>query len=247
MVSYSRRLLQEVTVPKLHGAMAGKHIAIRVPAHNGSLYHNYKHFYSIVMLAVVDANYKFILVGVGSNGTACDAGVYAKSDISAALENGTLHIPHPRPLPGRINDVSYVLVGDEAFPLKTFLKKPYPSKILTYYERLYNYRLSRARRVSENAFGILVNRFRVVDTYIHLCATKCTSITNACIVLHNLLLSKNDVAYTPAEHDVPLQRCHTTAHQGGNRSQGAARDIRDEICDFFNTNGQAEWQWDIPI
>ena len=226
--------------------MDGKHIAIRAPAHSGSLYHNYKHFYSIVMLAVVDANYKFILVDVCSNGRACDAGVYAKSDISAALENGTLHIPPPRSLPGRINDVSYVLLGDEAFPLKTFLMKPYPSKVLTDYERIYNYRLSRARRVSENAFGILVNRFRVLDKYIHLCPTKCTSITNACIVLHNFLLSKNDVAYTPAERDVPLQRCCTLAHQGGNRSQGAARDIRDEMCDFW-TNGQVEWQWEIPI
>ena len=47
------------------------------------------------MLAVVDANYKFILVDVGSNGRACDVGMYAKSEISAALKNGTLHISHP--------------------------------------------------------------------------------------------------------------------------------------------------------
>ena len=103
-----------------------------------------------------------------------------------------------------------MLVGDEAFPLKTFLMKPYPSKVLTDYERIYNYRFSCARRVSENAFGRLVNCFRVLDKYIHLCLTKYTSITNACIVLHNSLLSKNDVAYTPAEHDVPLQHLKMT-------------------------------------
>ena len=102
---------------------------------------------------------------------------------------------------------------------------------------------------TENAFGTVVNHFRVhvLEKYIHLCPTKCTSITNACIVLYNFLLSKNDVAYTPAEHDVPLQRCHTITHLGENRSQGAARDIRDEIYDFVNTNRQVEWQWDIPI
>ena len=60
--------------PNCIGAMDGKHIAICAPAHSGSLYHNYKHVYSIVMLAVVDANCKFILADVGSNGRACDAG-----------------------------------------------------------------------------------------------------------------------------------------------------------------------------
>ena len=200
-----------------------------------------------MLLAVVDANYKFILVDVGSNGRACDAGVYAKSEIAAAVENNTLHIPPPHSLPGRVNDIPFVIIGDEAFPLKPFLMKPYPAKVLTDYERIYNYRLSRARRVSENAFGILVNRFRVLDKYIHLSPQKCTVVTNACIVLHNFLLSKKDVSYTLSEHEVPQQHCQTLVHQGGNRSQGAARDIRDELCDFFNTNGQVDWQWDIPI
>ena len=60
--------------------MDGKLVAIRAPPHSGSVYHNYKQLYSIVLLAVVDANYKFILVDVGSNGRACDAGVYARSE-----------------------------------------------------------------------------------------------------------------------------------------------------------------------
>ena len=75
------------------------------------------------------------------------------------MERNTLHIPPPQPLPGRVNDVPFVIIGDEAFPMKPFLKKPYPAKVLTDYERIHNYRLSGARRVSENAFGILVHAF----------------------------------------------------------------------------------------
>ena len=47
----------------------------------------------------------------------------------------------------------FVFVANEAFPLKQFLMKPYPARELDEQRRIYNYRLSRARRVIENAFG----------------------------------------------------------------------------------------------
>ena len=91
-----------------------------------------------------------------------------------------------------------------------------------------------ASRVSENAFGIIVNRFRVLAKYIHLERTKCTVVTNACIALHNFLLLKKDACYaTAADNDQPQQMSRNLAHQGGNRNQGTARDIRDELCDYF--------------
>ena len=69
-------------------------------------------------------------------------------------------------LPGRENPLPYVIVGDEAFPLKTYLLKPYPSRQLDLSKRIFNYRLSRARRVVENVFGILASRFRVFKSTI---------------------------------------------------------------------------------
>ena len=94
-----------MVVPELHWGDRRKACRHSCATHSGSVYHNYKQFYSIVLLAVVDANYKFILVDVGSNGRACDAGVYAKSEIVAAVENNTLHIPPPHSLPGTVNDI----------------------------------------------------------------------------------------------------------------------------------------------
>ena len=162
------------------------------------------------------------------------------------MENNTEHSTSETS-PGRVNEVPYVIIGDAAFPIKPFLMKPYPPKVLTDYKRLFNYRLSRARRVSENAFGILVNIFCVLAKYIHLEPTKCTVITNVCIALNNFLLSKRDACYSATYNDQPQQMCRNLADQGGKRNQGTARDIRDELCDYFSTNGQVDCHWNIPI
>lgn len=61
------------------GAMDGKYIRIKCPESSGSHYYNYKHYNSIILFALVDANYKFIYVDVGANGREGDAAVQAKN------------------------------------------------------------------------------------------------------------------------------------------------------------------------
>ena len=133
--------------------MDGKHIALQVPANSGSTYYNYKLFHSIILMAMVDANYMVILFDVGVKGRNSDAGVFASSKMASALENNTMNIHPPRPLPGRHTAVPHTLVGDEACPLKCHIMKPYPARGLTEEQRICNYILSRARRVSEIVFG----------------------------------------------------------------------------------------------
>lgn len=62
------------------GAVDGKHIRIKMPAGSGSLFYNYKHFFSILLLAVVDANYCFIAVDVGAVGKSSDSNVFKNSN-----------------------------------------------------------------------------------------------------------------------------------------------------------------------
>jgi hypothetical protein len=151
------------------GAMDGKHIAIRCPSKSGSEFYNYKKDYSVILLAIVDANYKFIYNGVGTNGRVNVALVFSKSTFNEVLKTNTLNLP-----------TEGVFVGDDTFPLRKNIMKPYSMKRpLTIKERIFNYRLPRAHRVSENAFGIMVSRFWVYEKPIplqlhkgHLCFTQ---------------------------------------------------------------------------
>ena len=99
------------------GAIDGKHIAIRCPRNGGSVYFNYKGFHSIVLLAVVDGNYKFLYVDVGTNGSCSDAGIFLDTPLRQAIEQGTAGIPDGQPLPNDDQIIPYSFVGDDAFPL----------------------------------------------------------------------------------------------------------------------------------
>lgn len=80
------------------GVIDGEHTRISPPAHSGSFYYNYKGFFSIILLAVVNANYEFIFVDVGKNGRNSDGGVVEEAEFYQSLKNGKwitefAHIP----------------------------------------------------------------------------------------------------------------------------------------------------------
>lgn len=76
--------------PNCIAAIDGKHVRIVAPGKSGSLYFNYKGFFSVVLLAMVDANCKFVIVDVGSYGKEGDAGIFKKSKMGTLVKNGTI-------------------------------------------------------------------------------------------------------------------------------------------------------------
>ncbi|KAL4126195.1 hypothetical protein QTP88_010421 [Uroleucon formosanum] len=130
-------------------------------------------------------------------------------------------------------DLNFVFIGDAAFSLEEHVLKPFPQKSLNYERRIYNYRLSRARNVVENAFGLI--------------ATICT--------LHNFLIKHNSSYVKPTSENsetqdtegidvsgqfFPLQNCINARN-----SSAAAKINRDKYLEYFNGVGKVAWQDDM--
>ncbi len=107
------------------GAINGKHVAIRKPTNAGSYYYNYKNFHFIVLMALVDEDYKFTWEEVGANGTSSDAHIFEDCGLKAAIDQRVIGLPPPDRLPDDDKDTPYFFVGDDAFPLHTYMMKPY--------------------------------------------------------------------------------------------------------------------------
>ncbi|XP_067941056.1 uncharacterized protein [Watersipora subatra] len=191
--------------PHCIGSLDGKHITLQKPKNAGSTFFNYKQRESIILMAICDADYKFVIVDIGQPGSRSDGGVWDSMAFARGLESGNINIPAPEPIGGYGADMPYVLVADEAFPLRPYLMRPFPGRSLdTQEKRVFNYRLSRARRVIENAFGILSQRWRILFRMIAASQAKAVQIVQAVCVLHNYLRTMEDANYVPPGFaDVP--------------------------------------------
>lgn len=248
--------------PHCIGAVDGKHVQLQAPIGSGSNFFNYKSTFSIVLMAVVDADYNFLYADVGCQGRISDGGVFRNTSFFKQLEEQKVEIPPDEKIIGREKAVPYVFVADGAFPLKENILKPYPgSHEKGSAKRIFNYRLSRARRVVENVFGILSAVFRVFRKPMLLEPKKAELVVMACVYLHNFLRkekSSRDI-YSPTDlidHEIDGHVVDGTWRQDMNssfrpiqrvarKSPRIAEEIRNEFAEYFLSNGAVPWQSEI--
>lgn len=137
-------------------AIDEKHIRIQNFPRAGSMNFNYKHYYSIVLLAIADADYNFSFVYITAYGKDCDSSVFQNTEFWRRLLNNKLDIPEARAITLEIGlKVPYVFLSDNAFSINEHILKDFSNHNLNIKQRVFNYRLHRARRYVECAFGIL--------------------------------------------------------------------------------------------
>ncbi|KAL4113004.1 hypothetical protein QTP88_016713 [Uroleucon formosanum] len=251
--------------PNCVSAMDGKHIAVQAPEWSGTEHYNYKQFFSIVLFAIVDANYNFIYADVECQGRISDGGVFSNTSFNKSIETCTLNLPPDVSLPGRTVKSPYVFVGDDAFPLLRNILKPYPGiQEKGSANRVFNYRLSRARRTLENVFGILSSVFRVFRKPLLLDPEKATNVTLAAIYLNNYLRNSHSkkIYCPPGTLDLECSDTRVTkpgAWRTDNSGQTSfnnfprvarkssldATEVRNEFREYFLTNEErVSWQYD---
>lgn len=221
---------------------------IQCPPNTGSNYYNYKGSFSIVLLALVDHDYNFQCIDIGNYGSNSDGGIFEKSMLKKGLEENMLKLPDDA-----------VMLGDEAFPLKTYLMKPYARRnILSRREKIYNYRHCRARRIVENCFGIMANRFRIFRRPIPLAPETVVKLVKAACSLYNWIRKGGFSHHSMSVdiEDLELGRLIPGSWRNEEGSAGfrglgpptqrnsliEARKKRDSFAEYFVGEGEVSWQ-----
>jgi len=215
------------------------------------------------LLAICDADYILTFVDTGGYGRRSDGGIFRDSIMGHKFNNQEMNLPKPESLTVDGLFLPYVLVGDEAFQLTEYLLRPYPGKSLNQERTIFNYRLSRARRTIENTFGILVSRWRILKRPIICTIEKSMKIVQAIVCLHNwlrkqdigvnqyvdeTLINRNRLDEFVSESwrkDIEDSALRDTITCGNNNSTRNAIKIRENFCNYFNTEGAIPWQFNV--
>ncbi|KAM4026810.1 uncharacterized protein ACNLHF_006907 [Anomaloglossus baeobatrachus] len=226
--------------PNCIGAVDGKHVRVQQPPRSGSVFFNYKKYFSVILMAVADAHYQFVAIDVGAYGSTGDSRVLRSSQIGLQILQEGATLPAPRPLPGSTDPVPFVMVSDEAFPLLPNLLRPYPRRGLNTRRRIFNYRLSRARRYVECTFGIMTSQWRIFHTAIQLDVRTVDTVIKACCVLHNYVRKYSNELV----EDTQQALLNPVVNVSSGRPNSLGVWVRETFTDYFmSPEGAVHWQY----
>ena len=234
----AEKFYTQTNFPNCIGAVDGKHIRCINPIKGGSNFINYKKYFSIVLIAVADANLNFIAIDVGAYGKEGDSTVFRDSPLGKKLYSGNLNIPPPRHLPNTDKDPQpFVMVGDEAFKISNNILRPFPARNLDSRKRVFNYRLSRCRRTVECTFGILANKWRIFHSPILVQPDFIDTIVKACCILHNFVRKRDGINFEDTE-----TYSFSDINEFGQVPRGQGLEVRDYFADYFIGSGAVPFQ-----
>ena len=154
-------LSEKSKVPNVVAVIDGSHIPIKALKENHEDYFNWKHFYSYLVQGIVDSSGLFLSVVTGFPGSLHVSRMLRLSDVYWAAENEDILIEPTLDLGGTI--IRPLVVGDSVYPLKTWLLPVIKDNgALSRDQKKFNKELSKARIVSEHAFGLLKGRWRAL-------------------------------------------------------------------------------------
>lgn len=134
--------------------------------------------------------------------------------------------------------------GDEAFPLRKHLLRPYPGRAIPVDQRIFNFRLSHTRTIVENAFGIMTAQYRVYHKVIEFSSCDAEKIVRATTILHNFIRwGIQNSPSTTGSFD-PSTALNAAGRMGSNTASQEALAVREKYKEYFNSLcGAVPWQY----
>ncbi|KAJ8929725.1 hypothetical protein NQ314_017561 [Rhamnusium bicolor] len=137
----------------------------------------------------------------------------------------------------------FVFVADEAFSISKHVLRPYARKNLTNLKRIFNYRLTRARRMVECAFGILANKWRIFHRPLDVNPEFCDSIVKAACILHNLVRLHDGKQVD--QEDIESTTYFNNIAPSNKRGKQTALNNRTYFARYFTSPaGNVSWQYE---
>ncbi|XP_051156760.1 uncharacterized protein LOC127278874 [Leptopilina boulardi] len=182
-----------------------------------------------------DANFPYCLGAVDGKH------IRLQGNLWKAIESNLIELTEDKCLPGTSDQkIPHFLVGDEAFGLHKHLMRPYGGSHLTRMKIIFNYRLCRARRFVECAFGILTNKWRIFHRPLNVHPNFANILIKACVVLHNFIRDKG--GFVP-EHTTTLIGLEDLQPDQSVQAGISANSVRDVLGNYFLTDvGSVPWQ-----
>ncbi|XP_003389375.1 PREDICTED: protein ANTAGONIST OF LIKE HETEROCHROMATIN PROTEIN 1-like [Amphimedon queenslandica] len=213
------------------GSIDGSHIPVMPPALNHTDYYNRKGYYSMILQAVVDHNYVFRDINIRWPGSVHDARVFVNSSLYHKAINREILTGNELKIDDKV--VPLFLIGDSAYPLSSWLMKPFAHNTeLNDSERKYNYYLSKSRIVVENAFGRLKARWRRLLKRNDMMIDNVPYVVSACCILHNVCEVHGEAFIESWMQGVDTSNQPTTS-QSRTVLNNNAKEIRNTLVDYF--------------
>ncbi|XP_075734032.1 uncharacterized protein LOC119165503 [Rhipicephalus microplus] len=232
MAEHIREFMAVSDFPQAVGALDGCHFPVSPPQEHATDYYNYKGWYSIILLALVDHKYRFRFINVGAPGRCHDSHVYQMSSLSGMVKGPLFKAPV-----ATIGGVAVppLVLCDQAFPLTPNLIKPFGHNTpLSAEQKNFNYHISRVRRVVENAFGRLKARFRFTSKRMECDIANARLVIRACCVLNNICEHFSDAVQLQWLQEVKQSDSQLPQPERGSDSQiGNAVSVRSALVDHF--------------
>ena len=154
-------------------------------------YFSFKKRYSVSNMGLVSHNKRFLYAAVGAPGSTHDSRLLKNTRLYQQLTNGEI-LPDKYLNLGNAGEIPLVTIGDSAFPQHSWLLKSYKEDTKVDKEKYFNKKLCSARVVTENCYGMLKGRWRILYKNTECRLSNLKYVIMSCILLHNMCIGFDD-------------------------------------------------------